>query len=248
MRRLLYTLLIFTATCFVIGVTNGNPFRKMYVDTPCDELNKLNNKVRDGQITKREAQQRLKTLLPKVKDFYYGHGGKDFPKTYKFPLQGYNSKAIGGKNGNGYIAQGYDYFAGNKHGGHPAHDIFIKDKNQDDIDDATNEKVNVLSATAGIVVATETEWEQPDDQRGGNYIWIYEPRANRLYYYAHNSRVLVRPGYIVKPGDVIAEVGRTGFNAIKKRSPTHLHYMVLQLDSNCAPKPINSYAELKTAS
>ncbi len=243
MRRHLHTFTILSF-CFAVSTLLASPPRKMYVDSPCDQLNTLNNKVRDGKITKRDAQQQLKTLLPKVKSFYYKNGGKDFPQVYKFPLAGYNSKAIGGKSGSGYIASGYNYFAGNKHGGHPAHDIFIKDKNQDDIDDNTHEKVNVLSATAGIVVATEAEWEQPSDQRGGNYIWIYDPLTNRFYYYAHNSRVLVRPGYIVKPGDVIAEVGRTGFNAIKKRSPTHLHYMVLQLDSSCSPTPVNSYTDL----
>jgi murein DD-endopeptidase MepM/ murein hydrolase activator NlpD len=52
---------------------------------------------------------------------------------------------------------------------------------------------------------------------------------------------MVNIGDIVKPRQVIATVGRTGLNAFKKRSPTHLHFMVLKLDTNFYPTPINSY-------
>ncbi len=151
------------------------------VDT-CADFNTPNDKIRDQLISKEEALDQVQKLLPKLKTYFYGNNGHDFPKsTWAFPVQGYNSKAIGGTNGSGYIAAGYDYFDGNKHGGHPAHDIFIVDKNQDCIDDITNNPVNVVSMTAGIVIATESIWDASSSLRGGKYIWIYDPFSNSFF-------------------------------------------------------------------
>ncbi len=217
------------------------------VDT-CVDFDALNDKIRDQLISKEEALVQVQKLLPKLKAYFYGNGGQDFQKSnWVFPVQGYNTKAIGGINGSGYVAAGYDYFDGNKHGGHPAHDIFIFDKNQDCIDDITKKSVNVRSMTGGIVIATETVWDAASSLRGGKYIWVYDPLSNRLFYYAHNNEVLVKPCDILKPGDIIATVGRTGLNAFKKRSPTHLHMMQLSLDAHGYPRPVDCYNELVAA-
>jgi len=211
----------------------------------CIDFNSLNNKIRDGFISKSEALKQIHSLLPQLKTYFYKNGGHDFAKgSWVFPVQGYNTKAIGGTNGSGYIASGYDYFDGNKHGGHPAHDIFIFDKNHDCIDDITKKPVNVLSMTEGIVVATETAWDTTSNLRGGKYVWIYDPFSNSLFYYAHNRQVMVQPCDIIKAGDTIAVVGRTGLNAFKKRSPTHLHIMQLKLDNDNHPRPIDCYKDL----
>ncbi len=213
----------------------------------CAYFNSLNNKIRDGLVSKQEALKRIQTLLPQIKNYFYKHGGQDVTKSrWIFPVQGYSFTTIGGTNGSGFIASGYDYFDGNKHGGHPAHDIFISDKNQDCIDDITKKQVNVLSMTGGIVIATETDWDTTSNLRGGKYIWIYDPNANSFFYYAHNDKIFVQPCDIVNPGDTIATVGRTGLNAFKKRSPSHLHIMQLKLDSNCYPKPVDCYNALTT--
>jgi len=216
----------------------------MTVDT-CVDFDALNDKIRDQLISKEDALRQVQKWLPKLKTYFYENGGQDFPKSnWVFPVQGYNSKAIGGTNGSGYVATGYDYFDGNKHGGHPAHDIFIFDKNQDCVDDITKKPVNVLSMTGGIVIASEMVWDTASSLRGGKYIWVYDPLSNSLFYYAHNNEVLVKPCDILKPGDTIATGGRTGLNAFKKRSPTHLHIMQLRLDENGYPKPVNCYNEL----
>jgi len=213
----------------------------------CFDFNSLNNKVRDGLISKQEALKQIQTLLPLIKNYFYKHGGQDISKSnWIFPVQGYSSKTIGGTDGSGYNSLGYDYFDGNKHGGHPAHDIFITDKTHDCIDDVTKKSVNVLSMTGGIVIATVAVWDTTSNLRGGKYIWIYEPASNSFFYYAHNSKIFVQPCDIVKPGDTIAQVGRTGLNAFKKRSPTHLHIMQLKLDSTYYPKPVNCYKVLTT--
>src|SRR5882672_3847611 len=79
-------------------------------------LNSLNNKVRDGKISKEDALAKLKLILPLIKTYYFAQGGKAFSKTdWIFPLKGYNSSNIGGKNGSGYVDDGYNYFDGNKH-------------------------------------------------------------------------------------------------------------------------------------
>lgn len=211
----------------------------------CLSFNILNNKIRDSKISKAEALKQFQSLLPKIRLYFYQNGGKNFPESaWVFPLESYDAKAIGGTNGNGYITSKYNYFDGNKHFGHPAHDIFIRDKNQDGIDDLSNKPVNVLSMTGGIVIAAETVWGQSSELRGGKYIWIYDPYSNSLYYYAHNNAIFVQPSDIIKPGDIIATVGRTGSNAFKKRSPTHLHIMQLKLDSNNNPGPNNCYGVL----
>lgn len=222
----------------------GYPVSSISPDT-CINYNSLQIKIRDGQISKKDALQKMQVLIPLIKKYYYQHGGQNFKKSaWCFPLNGYSAKAIGGKDGDGFINSGYDYFAGNKHGGHPAQDIFITDNNQDGKDDVTKKPVNVLSMTEGIVIATETEWNAGSILKGGKYIFIYTPSMNSFFYYAHNSKVLVQLCDIIKPGDVIATVGRTGLNAFKKRSPTHLHIMQLRLDSTYYPKPVNIFKDL----
>jgi murein DD-endopeptidase MepM/ murein hydrolase activator NlpD len=218
--------------------------KKIEINNPCVEFDKLNTQVRDGLIKQKDAQEKIKELIPKITEYYKSAGGKEYSKdTWVFPLEGYNSSAIGGKNGNGYILAGYNYFDGNKHTGHPAQDIFINDKNQDCIDDRTGKPVNVLSVSGGVVISTASKWGTNSELRGGIYIWIYDPTNNRIFYYAHNKEIFLKPGDTVKPGDLIAIVGRTGKNAYPKRSPTHLHISYFTIKDGY-PIPENPYGVL----
>ena len=222
------------------------PVQASKVDAPCAaclSFNDLDKKVRDGTISRSVARAELAALLPVLRDFYYGAGGRDFPpREWVFPVEGYTARAIGGR-GRGYKAKGYDYFDGNRHKAHPSQDIFIRDRNRDEIDDVTRKTVRILSMTGGIVVARETSWEPTSKLRGGKYIWIYDPTDNALVYYAHNRELLVNPGDMVKPGDPIAIMGRTGLNAAKSRSPTHLHITYLKVKDGY-PVPVNIYDRL----
>ena len=209
----------------------------------CSEFNHLNAKIRDGLISNKEALRQIQIILPQIKKYFFQQDSIHKSKLI-FPVQGYYLNAIGGRNGNGYNSSGYNFFDGNKHLGHPAQDIFIIDKNQDCIDDLTKKKVNVLSMSEGIVVATEPIWDTKSKLRGGKYILIYNPNSNSLLYYAHNDTIFVQPCDIVHSGDIIGIVGRTGLNAFKKRSPTHLHLMQLKLDDNFYPKPEDCYKDL----
>jgi len=211
------------------------------LQTLAAQFDSINTLVRDNKIEKAQALKKLQTLFPELQAAY-----KNEPKEEKwiFPVEGYTSKDIGGTHGEGYVPSGYDYFDGNKHGGHPAHDIFIRDKNQDCKDDITRRFVNVRSVSNGIVVALEKNWDKASPLRGGKYIYIYNPNENALFYYAHNNEVLVNIGQMINRSDTIATVGRTGLNAFKKRSPTHLHFMKLQLDDEFYPKPVDTYNSL----
>ncbi len=213
------------------------------------EFNEFNSRIRDGRIRKAAARAELPVRLAAVREEYRRRGGKAYPETeWIFPVAGYSAAAIDKGKGHGFAPRGYDYFSGNRHGGHPAYDIFIHDRNQNCRDDRTGAAVHVLSMTGGVVVAVETGWQQGSGLRGGNYIWVYDPANQLLVYYAHNETVLVEPGTIVKPGDPLATIGRSGLNAAKRRSPTHLHFTVLGLEkSKSTPLPVAVYPALKQA-
>jgi murein DD-endopeptidase MepM/ murein hydrolase activator NlpD len=210
---------------------------------PAAQWHLLYTQIRDGLVSKQEAQLRLKSLEVVLKDFYLDHSNRKEESSFCFPVEGYTRSAIGGKKGSGYQAQGYDFFDGDRHKGHPGHDIFIRDRDQDGKDDSTGESVNVISASSGIIVSVNSNWEPSSPIRGGNYVWIYEPIKSRYYYYAHLNEILVKIGRIVSRGERIGTVGRTGKNAYPKRSPTHLHFTVHRSPEGC-PMPVDPYREL----
>jgi peptidoglycan LD-endopeptidase LytH len=166
---------------------------------------------------------------------------------FSFPIRGYSTSAIGGTHGEGYRGKGFDLFDYTVKGSHPAQDIFVVDRDQNSIDDRTGQPVDILAMSSGIVVGIETGWKPGSDYRGGNWIWVYDPTLNGLFYYAHNSAVSVVPGQWVQAGQKLGEMGRSGFNAYKTRSPTHLHLMYLQIQPSGLPQPLDTYAWLLTA-
>ncbi len=166
---------------------------------------------------------------------------------FVFPIRGYGPSAIGGTHGEGYIGKGFDLFDYKVRGSHPAQDIFINDRDQNHLDDRTNRPVDILAMRAGLVLAIETNWQPGSEYRGGNWIWVYDPVLNGLWYYAHNHTVNVTPGQWVEAGQKISEMGRTGFNAYATRSPTHLHLMYLQIQPDGMPMPGNVYQWLVKA-
>ena len=214
----------------------------------CNQFDTLNTLVRDQLINKRDALAKMKKLVYQINTLLKPNNkeSSNVP-VWHFPLRGYKKDAIGGKNGSGYVPGTYDYFDGNKHTGHPAHDIFIYDKNQDCIDDKSKKPVHVITVTDGVVIALSADWDSNSELRGGKYLWIFSPGANSLFYYAHNEELKVAVGESVQAGQIIATVGRTGLNAYKKRSPTHLHFMQLQFDKEGYPRPVNPYNYLLNA-
>jgi len=213
----------------------------------CLDFNLLTTRIRDNRIDSRSARIELQRLLAQVRDQYYRAGGLEYPRSaWAFPLEGYDARAIGGGRRHGYIARGYDFFSGNRHGGHPSYDIFIRDRDRDSQDDRSRTPVMVRSLTGGIVVALEREWQPDSRLRGGRYLWVYDPANDLLVYYAHNGELAVGLGEVVKPGDQLATVGRSGYNAAKRRSPTHLHLTVVRVRDGRVVL-LEIYRELKQA-
>ncbi|MDH7515331.1 MAG: M23 family metallopeptidase [Bacteroidota bacterium] len=219
----------------------------------CDSLF---NDIYFLRLDRKAAVRAFTKILPDLRT----RTAKDIPRpaprdSWVFPVKGYAASAIGGRGDEGYRgAAAYDFFAGNAHGGHPAFDIFIRDRNRDCIDDKTQQPVPVISISSGVVVCVNPTWA-PDSMdavrgqviRGGLYVWVYDPASDGLFYYAHLRNVSCLVGQIVKPGDTLGEVGRTGKNAFPPRSPTHLHFMCLSL-ANGLPRPVNVYDDLLRAS
>lgn len=213
----------------------------------CRSFDRLNTLVRDGKIEINAAREEVSRLLTAIGEEYRTTaGGMVTSSAWVFPLKGYDVSAVGKGRGHGYLPRGYDYFDGNQHGGHPALDIFIRDRNRDDRDDRTGHPVAVVAITGGIVVARETEWAPGSRLRGGKYVWVYDPASALLFYYAHLAEVRVEVGAVVAAGEVLGSVGRTGLNASKTRSPTHLHLMALATGQASLP-PVDLYPRLAAA-
>lgn len=208
--------------------------------------------VRDGKIEKAQAREELPRRMSALKKWGETHPfGEEH--AWVFPIQGYGLSSIGGKNGNGFKPhivygaspiKGYDFFDGNRHGGHPAQDIFIRDANQDSLDDRTGLPVPAVAMIDALVIGVVADWEPGNALRGGNVVWLYHPHSQQLHYYAHLNTLLVQPGDRVKAGQPIGTVGRTGFSAQEPRSPTHLHLMVLEFNGKTLA-PVNFFANLR---
>ena len=211
--------------------------------SPCAAFDRLYAEIRDQHIDRASALARTRELLPRIRQEFYSRGGTD-TAAQRFPVQGYGAESIGGTGGSGYNATGYDWFDGYRSRGHPGHDIFIHDRDQDSLDDRTGQPVNIVSISNGIVVAYSPDWDAGGNLRGGRYVYIYSPSDSGLFYYAHARSVLVHPGEVVTAGQPIATVGRSGRNAAAPRSPTHLHVMFLSVGDG-APVPSDIYPLLR---
>jgi len=206
----------------------------------CDEWNVLEKEIRDGTINRDSARKKIDELNRKLRE---GSGNESGRSGFHFPLRGYGPGSIGGRGGNGYRPGGYDFYDGNRHGGHPAQDVFIRDPARKGVDSRTGKPVDVLAFEDGIVTAVNESWGTGDRIRGGIYVWTFNPGSNRYCYYAHLAKTLVVPGDRVSAGSPIGVLGRTGKNAWPRRSPTHLHFMYLAHDDG-EMKPVNPYAML----
>ncbi len=215
----------------------------------CFQFQKLQVDIRERTISPDSAAGLFKVIMKNLRQLVQDPDpcGPGNSPTFVYPLRGYNLRYSIGGGGKGFRANGFDLFDMDVRGSHPAHDLFIRDGNQDNIDDYMCNPVDLLSFTRGIVLAVEKDWQPASELRGGNFIWVYDPCLNGLFYYAHNNRVVVEPGQWVEAGEKIGEVGRTGFNAYKERSPTHVHMMFLRLTPEYLPEPANTLAWLRQA-
>ncbi|HLO45494.1 MAG TPA: M23 family metallopeptidase [Leadbetterella sp.] len=203
--------------------------------------------IREMKVSPKEAEMEFKSIASELRLAYPNRLDSSQITNFVFPLTRSNYSAVGGSGGSGFYVRKFDLFDHTVSGSHPAHDIFIFDPDQDCIDNRKNEYVDIVSVGNGVVLATEKDWTDSSEYRGGNYVWVFDFERGGFWYYAHHRKVVVEPGQIVKPGDKLGEVGRTGFNAKNKRSDTHLHLMFLELNEELYPQPKNYYEWLKGA-
>lgn len=216
----------------------------------CAAFDQLNKDLPKGRIKPDEAQLSLDSILSHIQRYYKRYSsGYCVDTGWVFPVQGYSARNVGGSKRDkyGFVDNGCSFFDRGINPGHPAYDIFIRDLDNDGIDDRTNQKANVLAITGGIILAAEQNWELGSTQRGGKFVWLYSPVENSFFYYAHNEDVYVKTGDVVTPGQVIATVGRTGANAHKERSQTHLHLSYYRYQSFNRLCPVPFYERLRTA-
>ena len=166
----------------------------------------------------------------------------DFDARVVFPVEGYGLADLGAPLAAGYRPQGYRFLDGNRHGGHPAVDIFVYDRDRDGRDDRSNAPIRILAPADGVVMGVDRGWH-PDgavgQRRGGNLTWIYHPALGLFSYMAHLDTVRVQPGQRVRAGEPVATLGRSGRNAHPARSPTHLHLMWLRAETMTPVDPLS---------
>jgi len=235
---------------FVFAIADELPAPVPQPLTAPEQWDSLEKSIRDGVIAHADARLGLQKLKPLLESYFWVHGGTwASRRKWAFPVEGYGIKNVEKY----YVVRGFDFFDSVKtvkkrSSSHPAYDIFIRDKNQDLLDDRTGKPVRVLSMSAGIVAGKNTGWQKDSILKGGNYVWVYDPCTQGLFYYAHLNDISVSLGDVVKPGTPLGTVGRTGRNAYKKRSPTHLHIMYLQYPDNGYPVPKRIYEDLAASS
>jgi peptidoglycan LD-endopeptidase LytH len=202
--------------------------------------------IREENISEADARKTFAKIIFELRDQFPAPVFDSAAVKIVFPLRGKNYRAVGGR-GKGFYARLFNLFDHSMSKSHPAHDIFIYDLNRDCRDDNDGEFVDIVAVNDGIVVATETNWSEKDEFKGGNYVWLYDFKTGGLWYYAHMRQVYALEGQLVRAGDKLGEVGRTGFNAESNRSDTHLHLMFLKIDEAGNPLPVNTYPWLKVA-
>jgi hypothetical protein len=190
--------------------------------------------VRDGRISRDSALGSFPAIYSGLKTSAEQHKYNSGVK-WRVPVE-HGSLADFGKGGfrpaiqyGGSNIRGYNFFDGNRHGGHPAYDIFIVDTNNDCRDDRSLKSVNVVAPLDMYVITTNGNWKHGSPLRGGNYVWAMVPDSNFVLYFAHMDSIYTVPGAFVQQGGILGTVGRSGKNADDPRSPTHVHMMVLHV-------------------
>lgn len=104
-----------------------------------------------------------------------------------------------------------------------------------------NEEIgpSLFSHTSGIVIAAANGWDENvyDIQGGlsphsGNGVVVYDPFAERYYFYFHLHDIVVYPGQIIRAGALIGHGGNTGINARKPNKGEHVHVEIYDCRKN----------------
>jgi murein DD-endopeptidase MepM/ murein hydrolase activator NlpD len=224
-----------------LGAQESAPIAPASLEQAADLWQATEHQVRDSRIGRGAARADFVAAGAALRKFYRG------PQTNRwfFPLVGYGGSDF---EDSSYKPKGFDYYRGTRGGArHPAVDIFVKDRLHRGLDDHDNKPILVRAAFSGVVVSVQQAWRPGDRWRGGVYAYVMEPATGRLAYYAHLSQLSVDSGQPIKRGEVIGRLGRTGKNAWKERSDTHLHFMWMVFHPRGSFDCLNPIARLRKA-
>ncbi len=189
---------------------------------------KTDQLIRDRKIDEDDARDSIAMYVKLgVMEFKSHYIPGTARSNWVFPMSGYTwvSYRTGGKD---YKDETFDYFQGGEFSGHPAHDIFILDKDTNCVEDSTGREVYATAMVTGIVLSKYDTWFRADYLRSGNYVKLFDPESKAIFYYSHLDSVFVEVGQLVKAGEPIGYVGRTGRKAIKGK--THIHIAYYKID------------------
>ncbi len=186
-----------------------------------ERWSKTDDLIWDTKIDRDAAVDSIALYVPLAVK-YCKENGVQFTKRkdWVFPMKGW-TKVSYRRDGNDFIDDKFDYFQGGESHGHPAHDIFIRDIDANTLEDSTNKQVDALAMVSGVVFWIVSDWKPGDFGRGGNSVKLFDPETQAMFYYSHLDSVTVKVGDIVKAGDKVGTVGRTGRKALHGK--THLH-------------------------
>jgi peptidoglycan LD-endopeptidase LytH len=238
--------MIITRTIFIL-IISLNFFQTLNAQSDSSIIYRwsiLDSLIRDRKINKDAAVDSIKKFAPQVillckeKNLTFTK-----PANCVFPMKDFTNVSYR-TNGKDYWDDNFDYFQGGEYRGHPAHDIFILDNDSNGIEDMTGNKTKTVSMVSGVVIAIHNNWKYGDFLRSGNYVKIFDPNSEAIFYYSHLDSVFVNVGDFVTAGQEIAYVGRSGRKAIKGR--THLHTAYYKIEDG-QPIPIDIIKDLKRA-
>jgi len=193
-----------------------------------ERWHKTDQLIRDRKIDEDAAMDSIMLYVKLGKKEFKTYGVPGTKRSdWVFPMRDFTwySYRSGGKD---YKDEFFSYFQGGEFKGHPAHDIFIIDKDTNSFEDSTGRQVPAVAMVTGIVLSTYSTWWRADFLRSGNYIKLFDPETEAIFYYSHLDSVFVVPGQLVKAGDDIGYIGRTGRKAINGK--THIHIAYYKID------------------
>ncbi len=196
--------------------------------TVFDRWHKTDLLIRDRKIDIDDARDSIANFVKLgIQDFKSRNVPGTTRSNWVFPMFGFTWCAYR-TDGKDYKDEDFDYFQGGEFHGHPAHDIFILDKDTNCIEDSTGNEVYATAMVTGIVLSKYDTWFRADYLRSGNYVKLFDPESRAIFYYSHLDSVFVNVGQLVKAGEPIGYVGRTGRKAIKGK--THIHIAYYKID------------------
>lgn len=214
-----------------------------------ERWHKTDQLIRDRKIDEDAAMDSIMLYVKLGKKEFKTYGIPGTKRSdWVFPMKDFTWYSYR-SDGKDYKDEFFSYFQGGEFKGHPAHDIFIIDKDTNSIEDSTGRHVPAVAMVTGIVLSTYSSWFRADYLRSGNYIKLFDPESEAIFYYSHLDSVFVKPGDLVKAGDEIGYIGRTGRKAIYGKTHIHIAYYKI-VDGDPIPEDIikdlyNSQARMK---